>query len=175
MAKSARRSHGLERRRAPGRLQWPAMMVPVTHSEMAGFTTELRRGRPLGLLHGMGEGQRGGHGSTAREEEVAEPSARVREGGRERGHGLVGRLSQLGCSGPKVEGWLLGHLGQKLKEKSFWNKNWILNILGLWKFIQGHLVGILIWGFFLNSSRLLKDFRKILYVMPCNAILMQLT
>jgi hypothetical protein len=25
------------------------------------------------------------------------------------------------------------------------------------------------WGFFLNSSRLLKDFRKILYAMPCNA------
>jgi hypothetical protein len=56
-----------------------------------------------------------------------------------------------------------------LKEKSFQNKNWILNILGLWKFIQGDLGGILIWGFFLNSCRLLKDFRKILYAMPCNA------
>jgi hypothetical protein len=25
------------------------------------------------------------------------------------------------------------------------------------------------WEFFLNSSRLFKDFRKIKYVMPCNA------
>jgi hypothetical protein len=33
----------------------------------------------------------------------------------------------------------------------------------------------LIWKFFLNSSRLLKDFRKILYAISCNAILMQLT
>jgi hypothetical protein len=24
------------------------------------------------------------------------------------------------------------------------------------------------WGFFLNSSRILKDFRKIQYAMPCN-------
>jgi hypothetical protein len=25
------------------------------------------------------------------------------------------------------------------------------------------------WGFFLNSSRLFKDLKKIKYVMPCNA------
>jgi hypothetical protein len=48
------------------------------------------RGCLLGSLHGMGEGQRGGHGTVAREEEAAEPLARVREGGRERGHSLVG-------------------------------------------------------------------------------------
>jgi hypothetical protein len=36
-----------------------------------------------------------------------------------------------------------------------------LNILGLWKFVQGDLGGILIWGILINSSRLLKDFRKI--------------
>jgi hypothetical protein len=29
------------------------------------------------------------------------------------------------------------------------------------KFLGGDLGGILRWGFFLNSSRLLKDFRKI--------------
>jgi hypothetical protein len=51
--------------------------------------TELRRGHPLGLLHGVGEGQRGGHGAMAREEEAMEPPARAREGGRERGSGLV--------------------------------------------------------------------------------------
>jgi hypothetical protein len=28
----------------------------------------------------------------------------------------------------------------------------------LWKFVQGDLEGILTWGFFLKSSRLLKDY-----------------
>jgi hypothetical protein len=36
-----------------------------------------------------------------------------------------------------------------------------LNLSGLWKFVEGDLGGILTWGFFLNSSRLLMDFRKI--------------
>jgi hypothetical protein len=44
-----------------------------------------------------------------------------------------------------------------------------LNLPRLWKFAQGNLGGILTWGFFLNFSRLLKDFRKIKYAMPCNA------
>jgi hypothetical protein len=35
------------------------------------------------------------------EEEAAEPLARVREGGRERGCDLVGQLGLLGRSGPK--------------------------------------------------------------------------
>jgi hypothetical protein len=39
----------------------------------------------------------------------------------------------------------------------------------LWKFVQGDLGVILIWGFFLYSSRLFKDFRKIEYAMPCKA------
>jgi hypothetical protein len=37
------------------------------------------------------------------------------------------------------------------------------------KLVQDDLGGILIWGFFLNSSRLLKDFGKIEYAMPYNA------
>jgi hypothetical protein len=58
-------------------------------------------------------------------------------------------------------GWL-GQLGQKLKRNFFQNKNWIFfNLPKLWKFVQGDLGGILMWEFFLNSSRLLKDFRKI--------------
>jgi hypothetical protein len=36
-----------------------------------------------------------------------------------------------------------------------------LNFWQLWKFVQGDLEGILTWEFFINSSRLLKDFRKI--------------
>jgi hypothetical protein len=38
---------------------------------------------------------------------------------------------------------------------------WNSNFWQLWKFVQGDLEGILTWEFFLNSSRLLKDFRKI--------------
>jgi hypothetical protein len=36
-----------------------------------------------------------------------------------------------------------------------------LIIARLWKIIEGDLGGILTGGFFLNSSRLLKDFGKI--------------
>jgi hypothetical protein len=36
-----------------------------------------------------------------------------------------------------------------------------LNLPRLWKFVDGDLGRILTWGFLLNSSRLLKDFRKI--------------
>jgi hypothetical protein len=43
-----------------------------------------------------------------------------------------------------------------------------LNLPWLWKFVKGDLGGILRWGFFLNSSRLLQDFRK--YNMPCHAM-----
>jgi hypothetical protein len=64
--------------------------------------TKLRRGHPLGSLHGAGERPRGGHGAAAQEVEAAEPSARVREGGRKgRERGLVGHLGLLGRSGPK--------------------------------------------------------------------------
>jgi hypothetical protein len=46
-----------------------------------------------------------------------------------------------------------------------------LNLWRLWKFAQGNLGGILTWGFFLNSSRLLKYFRKMKYAMPWYATL----
>jgi hypothetical protein len=38
----------------------------------------------------------------------------------------------------------------------------------LWKFKQRDLGGILMWGFFLNSSRILKILEK--YNMPCYAM-----
>jgi hypothetical protein len=77
--------------------------------------TELRRGCPLGSLHGVGERQRGGHATAAQEEEAAEPPAWVREGGREGGvawwassacwgaEGQKGRMG-IGPFGLKVEG-----------------------------------------------------------------------
>jgi hypothetical protein len=37
---------------------------------------------------------------------------------------------------------------------------------GLWKFAQEDLGGILVLGFFINSSMILKDFRKKQYAMP---------
>jgi hypothetical protein len=59
-----------------------------------------------------------------------------------------------GPSGRKAKwaGWLAG-----TKYEGFG----LLNIPRLWKFVQGDLGGILIWGFFLNSSRLPQNFRKI--------------
>jgi hypothetical protein len=50
-----------------------------------------------------------------------------------------------------------GKQGKRISEL----KIGFLNLPKLWKFVEGDLGGILTWGFFLNSSRLLKDFRKI--------------
>jgi hypothetical protein len=97
------------------------------------------------------------------------------EGGR---LGRAGGLGRPGGRGPVGEGRenrqvKKKRLGRKAGwaesdgENSFSNKIWFLNIPRLWKFAQGDLGGILIWGFSLNSSRLLKDFRKIKYAMQC--------
>jgi hypothetical protein len=61
--------------------------------------------------------------------------------------------------------------GPKAEENYFRIKFGFLNIQRLWKFAHGDLGGILTWGFFLNSPRLLKDFRKMKYAMPCYATL----
>jgi hypothetical protein len=79
----------------------------------------------------------------------------------------------MATAGPKV--WMgrlaAGPVGPKVRKNSFPNKIWFLNILRLWKFAQGDLGRILTWWFFLNSSRLLKYFRKMKYAMPCYATL----
>jgi hypothetical protein len=54
-----------------------------------------------------------------------------------------------------------GSAGPKARKRISELKIGFLNLPRLWKFVEGHLGGILTWGFFLNSSRLLKDFRKI--------------
>jgi hypothetical protein len=56
--------------------------------------------------------------------------------------------------------------GLEAKKNLFRIKIGFLNLPRLWKFVQGDLGGILTQGFFLNSSRILKDFRKIQYAMP---------
>jgi hypothetical protein len=82
----------------------------------------------------------------------------------ERGAGVLwGRAGQRGA-------WL-GRMGQNPKKIPFWIKIKFLNIPRLWKFAQGDLGWILTWGFFLNSSRLRKYFRKMKYAMPCYATL----
>jgi hypothetical protein len=44
------------------------------------------------------------------------------------------------------------------RNKILSNFIWNLDFGKLWKFAQGGSEGILTWGFFLKSSRLLKDF-----------------
>jgi hypothetical protein len=86
-------------------------------------------------------------------------SVRLGRTGREEvGHGWAGKKNKGG--------------GQaEIKKKYFQIKNWIFEFTKAWKFAQEDLAGILTWGFFLNSSRLLTDFRKIKYAMPCYATL----
>jgi hypothetical protein len=68
--------------------------------------------------------------------------------------GQQGRLGQW-PSGPQ------GRPGRNEGKRISELKIGFLNLPRLWKFAQGDLRGILTWEFFLNSSRFLKDFRKI--------------
>jgi hypothetical protein len=96
----------------------------------------------------------------------------VQEGGRGRGAWWAGS-AYLATRGQEAgwADWPLGRLGRKLKKISFLIKIEFLNISRLWKFAYGDLGGIWTQGFFLNSSRLLKYFRKMKYAMPCYATL----
>jgi hypothetical protein len=73
-------------------------------------------------------------------------------------------MNEVGWSGG------LGWPGRFVQEefKGFWfsNLNRFQNLARLWEFLKGDLEGIWTQGFFLNSFRLLKDFRKIQYAMP---------
>jgi hypothetical protein len=75
-------------------------------------------------------------------------------GGGRRLAGLVGQKAGWAS-------WPLGRLGRKLKEFLFRIKIRFLNIPMLWKFLGVDLGGILMWGFSLNSFRLLNYFRKV--------------
>jgi hypothetical protein len=68
----------------------------------------------------------------------------------------------------------LGRLDRNGREILFEIKIRILNLPRLWKFAQGDLEGILTQGFFLNSSRILKDFRKKTICHAMNATLSQI-
>jgi hypothetical protein len=74
----------------------------------------------------------------------------------------------VGPGGPKgrVGRLAAGPIGPEAEKNPFKIKIGFLNLPMLQKFVQGDLGGILIQGFFLNSSRILNDFRKIQYAMP---------
>jgi hypothetical protein len=65
-----------------------------------------------------------------------------------------------GLAGPEAE-WAARLAEPKSRKRISELKIGFLNLPRLWKFVEGDLGGILTWWFFLNSSRLLKDFRKI--------------
>jgi hypothetical protein len=71
------------------------------------------------------------------------------------GNGAAG-----GLAGPEAEraARLAGPKARKMISEL---KIRFLNLSRLWKFVEGDLGGILTWRFFLKSSRLLKDFRKV--------------
>jgi hypothetical protein len=67
-----------------------------------------------------------------------------------------------GPSGPngRVGQLATGPIGPEAEKNPFRIKIRFLNLHGLWKFALGDLGGILTQGFFLNSSRILKEFYK---------------
>jgi hypothetical protein len=79
--------------------------------------------------------------------------------------GRGGKISRL----EKKKEWAAAR--PKAEENYFRIKFGFFNIQRVWKFAEGDLGGILTWGFFLNSPRLLKGFRKMKYAMPCYATL----
>jgi hypothetical protein len=78
------------------------------------------------------------------------------------------REASGGWLGQRLSG-LQGRPGRKRRKRNSELKIGFLNLPRLWKFAQGDLGEILTWGFFLNSSKLLKDFRKniICHAMQC--------
>jgi hypothetical protein len=66
--------------------------------------------------------------------------------------GIEGGGRKVGHSWAKNRKWAKV---QEIKSFQILFGIWIFD--KLWKFVQGNLEGILTWGFFLKSSRLLKD------------------
>jgi hypothetical protein len=69
-----------------------------------------------------------------------------------------GRVGQRGRAGRRGY-W--ADWAKSCRKFPFGIKVGLLNLPRLLKFVKGDLGGILMWGFFLNSSRFLRDFRKI--------------
>jgi hypothetical protein len=89
-------------------------------------------------------------------------------------HGVEHAAEEVAACGMHGPAWgRLGRSGQIQGEDSIRNwfaiSNGFWNWARLWEFLQGDLGGIFMWGFFLNFSRILNDFRKIQHAMPQNA------
>jgi hypothetical protein len=71
-----------------------------------------------------------------------------------------GRRRPVRPGGPKRLSGPAGYWADwaEAKKNTFGIKIGFLNLPRLWKFVRGDLCGILAQGFFLNSSRILKDF-----------------
>jgi hypothetical protein len=88
--------------------------------------------------------------------------------------GPAGRFRPVGDGVAGGLAGLRGRVGRKIRRAEMKKKRIselkirFLNLPRLWKFVEEDLGGILTWGFFLNSSRLLKDLEK--YNMPCRAM-----
>jgi hypothetical protein len=80
--------------------------------------------------------------------------ARAAWGGGERPVAAVPALFSMRQE--KKAGW--ADWAEIQRENLFGIKIRFLNLPRLWKFVQGDLGGILMWGFFLNSSRIVEDF-----------------
>jgi hypothetical protein len=76
------------------------------------------------------------------------------------GFGLRVKRGQWGRLGRKLSG-LVRVAGPKVKKKDFWIKNWIFEFTKALEICTRKIRRDFDMGFFLNSSRLLKDFRKI--------------
>jgi hypothetical protein len=79
-----------------------------------------------------------------------------------------GRRRLAGPGGPKcpVGRLAAGPIGSEAKKNHFGIKIGFLNQPRLWKIVQGDFGGIFTQRVFLNSSRILVDFRKIQFAMP---------
>jgi hypothetical protein len=86
------------------------------------------------------------------------------EGKRWAAAGPVGGGREVGC------GWAENQKWSDSRKKSFRILFGVWIFGKFWKFAQGDFEGILTWGFFLKSSRLLKDFleNEICHAMLCN-------
>jgi hypothetical protein len=83
----------------------------------------------------------------------------------------VGRPASVGGRGGGLRLGQKPEMVQSSKRNPFRISIDFRNLAEVWKIVQGDLGRNLTWGFFLTSSRLSMNFRKMKYDMPCYATL----
>jgi hypothetical protein len=149
------------------------------HHEVGG---QAARGGRSGQRKATGVDRRGGEDTSDKQARLSERRGRGDRLGRARTErenvfsvktrltrGLDGPAGMISAQGDCAAGGLAGPESKRVARLA-WPKArkmiselkiGFLNLPRLWKFVEGDLGGILTRGFSLNSSRLLKDFRKI--------------